>query len=158
MALLSEGPGGGGWVSCLIVGADSDAPISKLAGLSSLAVIGVGVWQPGGRQGAGLDCLHPLLQAATREHHIAGADTLGLWLPQVLLAVPDAIAKVDKQACSGDRDSKGSSTAWLLAPSWLAPQRNVAWMWPVTPWSKKLKHHGGLTELHAGGKVSCSRL
>lgn len=66
--------------------------------VSSLAVIDVGVWQPSGRLGAGLHCLHPLLQAAAREHHIAGADTLGLRLPQVLLAVPDAVAEVDNQA------------------------------------------------------------
>lgn len=74
----------------------SHLQLSPLPRLSSLAVIGVGVWQPGGRLGAGLDCLHPLLQAATWEHHVAGADTLGLRLPQVLLAVPDAIAKVDE--------------------------------------------------------------
>lgn len=126
--------------------------------VSSLAVIGVSVWQPGGRLGAGLDCLHPLLQAATWEHHVAGADTLGPWFPQVLLAVPNAIAKVDEQTCSRDRDSRGSSTAWLLAPSWLASQWNVARMWPATQWSKKLNHHGGLTELLAGGRGSCSIL
>lgn len=124
--------------------------------VSSLAVIGVSVWQRGGRLGAGLDCLHPLLQAATWEHHVVGADTLGPWFPQVLLAVPNAIAKVDEQACSRDRDSRGSSTAWLLAPSWLASQWNVSRMWPATQWSKKLKHHGGLTELLAGGRGSYS--
>lgn len=94
----------------------SHLQVPPLPGVSSLAVIGVGVWQPGGRLGAGLDCLHPLLQAATREHHVAGADTLGPRLPQVLLAVPDAIAKVDEQACSGDRDSRGSSKGSTLSP------------------------------------------
>lgn len=74
----------------------SHLQVPPLPGVSSLAVIGVSVWQSGGRLGAGLDCLHPLLQAATWEHHVAGADTLGPWLPQVLLAVPDAIAKVDE--------------------------------------------------------------
>lgn len=83
--------------------------------VSSLAVLGVGVRQPGGGLGAGLHRLHPLLQAAAGEHHVPGADVLGPRLPQVLLAVPDAVAEVDEQTCSGEWESGGLGRGWRLA-------------------------------------------
>lgn len=114
--------GAGVWPQCGRRFQRSHLQVPPLPGLSPLAGVGVSVWQAAGRLRAGLHCLHPLLQAAPREHHVAGADSLRPRLPHVLLAVPDAVAKVDEQACRGDRDS----TAWLLAPSRLAAQHNVA--------------------------------
>lgn len=76
----------------------SHSQVPPSPGVSSLAVLGVGVRQRSGGLGAGLDRLHSLLQAAAGEHHVAGADALRPGLPQVLLAVPDAVTEVHEQA------------------------------------------------------------
>lgn len=80
----------------------SRSPVPPCPGGSSLAVggVGVGVGQAGGL-GAGLHGLDPLLQAAAGEHHVAGAEALLSRLPQVLLAVPDAVAEVHQEPCGG---------------------------------------------------------
>lgn len=112
-------PGHGTWVR------RSHSQLPPAPGGSSLAVFGVGVGQCGGRLGAGLDRLHPLLQAAAGEHHVAGADALRPGLPQVLLAVPDAVTEVDEQACGGDRESSRWSRARRLARTQPASQHTA---------------------------------
>lgn len=53
-----------------------------------------------GRLAGRLHCLHALVQAAVGEDHVAGVgEPRPLLL--VLLAVPDAIAKVDGESCRG---------------------------------------------------------
>lgn len=96
-----EKEGGCLWPRCREGVRCSHSQVPPSPRVSSFAVIGVGVRQPSGGLGAGLDRLHPLLQAAAGEHHVAGADTLRPGLPQVLLAVPDAVTEVHEQACSG---------------------------------------------------------
>lgn len=77
-----------------------DPPRSSLGFFATLLVI----WQALGRLRPGLHCLHRLLQAAAREDHVAGSDFLCRGVPQVLFAVPDAVAKVDQQACKDNRE------------------------------------------------------
>lgn len=99
-------------------------PQGPLPWASSLGLGGVGVRQPCGRLRAGLHCLHCLLQAAAGEHHVAGADTLWPWLPQVLLAVPDAVAKVDEQAWSegeGGQHAHPAARPWHRGPGSALP-------------------------------------
>lgn len=45
-----------------------------------------------------LDGLDRFYQAAARKHHIPGSHVFGLQLPQTLLAVPDPVAKIHKEA------------------------------------------------------------